>query len=484
MPVEITMPQLSDTMEEGTLVKWLKKEGDKVKAGEMIAEVETDKANMEMEAFEGGTLAYAAAKEGDKVKVGEVIAVLATGKEDPKQIRQQFAGGGAKSKSAPAAEAPAPQQAPAERARPDHEEPIISVESEEHIHGDAASGHAPARNSAESSSRGPATATAVQAPPASRAHKGNRSEGDGNGRRIIASPLARRIAAERGIDLSQIEGTGPGGRIVKTDVESFQPAQVKPHEAAVPARREAAQGLEALGLAPTRVAVAQKQVIPLSKIRSVIAQRLQQSKQNIPHFYETIDIDVEELSKLRERVVKSMEKTGLRISIADFVAKAVATALTRHRELNATFDGKEITQYGDVNLGMAVALENGLIVPVLRGINHMGLAEIRVRSADLVERARAQKLKQDEMTGATFTVSNLGTFGVREFSAIINPPEVGILAIAAAEKRAVVRGEQIVARQMMTVTLSADHRVVDGATAAEFLRTLKGLLEEPGMMLV
>ena len=234
----------------------------------------------------------------------------------------------------------------------------------------------------------------------------------------------------------------------------------------------------------TRAPAGQKEVVPLTKMRLVIAQRLQQSKQNIPHFYETIDIDVEELTKLRERVNKSLEKSGVRLSVGDFVAKAVATALTQHRLLNAHFNGSEVTQFADVNLGMAVALPNGLIVPVLRSINQMGLDEIRVRSADLVDRARAQKLKQDEMTGATFTVSNLGTYGVREFSAIINPPEVGILAIGGAEKRPVVRNDQIVARMMMTVTLSADHRAVDGAAAAEFLRTLRALLEEPGMMLV
>ena len=225
-------------------------------------------------------------------------------------------------------------------------------------------------------------------------------------------------------------------------------------------------------------------VIALTKMRSVIAQRLTQSKQSIPHFYETIDVDVESVSALRVKLNQQLEAEKIRLSIGDFVAKALAVTLQRHPGLNATFDGTQITRHGSVNLGMAVALPEGLIVPVLRGIERLGLREIRLRSADLVERARNQRLKQDEMSGATFSVSNLGTFGVREFSAIINPPEVGILAVAAAEKRAVVRGEAIVARTMMTVTLSADHRVVDGAAAAEFLRTLKSLLEEPALMLV
>ena len=218
-------------------------------------------------------------------------------------------------------------------------------------------------------------------------------------------------------------------------------------------------------------------------MRSAIAAQLLKSKQSIPHFYETIDIDVEDISKLREWVNKSLEAEKIRISIGDMIAKAVSIALLKHPTMNATFNGTEITKYGDVNLGLAVALPEGLIVPVLRGVNQMGLKEIRQRSAELVEKARAGKLKQDERTGATFTVSNLGTFGIREFSAIVNPPEVGILAVAAAEKRAVVRNDQIVARTMLTVTLSADHRVIDGSLAAEFLRTLKQTLEEPGLML-
>jgi pyruvate dehydrogenase E2 component (dihydrolipoamide acetyltransferase) len=222
-------------------------------------------------------------------------------------------------------------------------------------------------------------------------------------------------------------------------------------------------------------------------MRTAIAAALQRSKQNVPHFYETIDVDVEELTRLRERLNQRLEKEKIRLSIGDFVTLALARALKLHPQLNATFDAQnnEITRYGDVNLGIAVALPDGLIVPVLRGVDQMGLKEIRQRSVDIVDRARAQRLKQDELRGATFTVSNLGAYGVREFMAIINPPEVAILAVGAAEKQAVVRGnDQIVPRTMMTLTLSADHRVVDGATAAEFLRTLRGLLEEPASQLL
>jgi pyruvate dehydrogenase E2 component (dihydrolipoamide acetyltransferase) len=305
--------------------------------------------------------------------------------------------------------------------------------------------------------------------------------GDGNGERTRVSPLARRIAADKGVDLSQIQGSGPGGRIVERDV-----LEAAGHGAAARAgngdRQPSGAGAE---LAPL-VLTGEAQRIPLTKMRTAIAAALQRSKQNVPHFYETIDVDVEELSALRVRLNKQLEPEGVKLSLGDFVAKAVCAALLRHPAVNAHFTGDSITRFGEVNLGIAVAIPDGLIVPVLRGADQMGLKEIRQRSAELVKKAQAQPphLKGDEMKGATFTISNLGMYGVKEFAAIINPPEVAILAVAAAEKRAVVRGDQVVARTVMSLTLSADHRAVDGAVAAEFLRTLKGLLEEPGMMLV
>ncbi|WP_428939798.1 dihydrolipoamide acetyltransferase family protein [Fontivita pretiosa] len=454
MPVEITMPQLSDTMSEGTVVKWLKKEGDKVKAGETIAEVETDKATMEMESFESGTLALIDAREGQKVKVGERIAVLASPGEDPAAVKREFSGGkgGGAAAAAPAA---APQE-------------LAAVGTEGDMRREAE------RQTARATTTAPAAAAPTTAPSPPAPPPGGDQEP-----RIRISPLARRMAEERGLDIRSIRGSGPGGRIVQRDIEAALAGAAAPQPTPQPPTRPAAaQPL------PQRIASGQKQTIPLTKMRATIAQRLQQAKQQIPHFYETIDIDVEELVNLRQRINQQLESEGVRLSLGDFIAKAVATALLRHPALNAHLAANEITRFGDVHLGMAVALPEGLIVPVLRNINQMGLREIRLRSADLVERARAQKLKGEEMSGATFTVSNLGTYGVREFSAIINPPEVGILAIGAAEKRPVVRGEAVVARTMLSVTLSADHRAVDGATAAEFLRTLKQLLEEPGMMLV
>ncbi len=453
MPIEITMPQLSDTMTEGTLIKWLKKEGDKVKANEVIAEVETDKATMEMESFEGGTLAHVAVKEGGKVAVGVVVAVLASSKENAADVKKQYAGG--KGESAPAAKPAAPRAAAApekavggkqDRAAVGSSTATIEQASSDEIHDLTDNLHG---------------ATRQQIEPAN-------DEADGNGHdRLRASPLARRIAAAEGISLSDISGTGPAGRIVQRDVLGYK-------------------GKPGAGSAAARMAPGEKQVIPMTKMRIAIATALLRSKQTIPHFYETIDIDVDELTKVRERLNKMLEPENVRLSISDFVTAAVVFALGQNPALNARLnvEKNEITRYSDVNLGIAVAIPDGLIVPILRGVNHMGLREIRQRSADLIERARAQKLRREEQTEGTFTISSLGTLGVREFAAIINPPEVAILAVGAAEKRVVVKGDQIVARTMMSVTLSADHRVVDGAVAAEFLQTLKASLEEPAAMLL
>jgi pyruvate dehydrogenase E2 component (dihydrolipoamide acetyltransferase) len=294
--------------------------------------------------------------------------------------------------------------------------------------------------------------------------KGEAASGD----RLRVSPLARRTATDKGVDVSQLQGSGPSGRIIQRDVLAA-------------AESGAAKG-PTTSLPPV---VGEKQTTPLTKMRSAIATALQRSKQLVPHFYVTVDVDMEEVVRLRERMNKQLEAEKIKLSVGDFVTRAVAATLAKHPGLNSHFNGEkaEITRFGDVNLGMAVALPEGLIVPVLRGAQRMGLKEIRQKSVDLVDRARAQKLKREELSGATFTISNLGMFGVKEFNAIINPPEVGILAVSAAEKRAVVRGDQIVARSTMSLTLSADHRAVDGAAAAEFMRTLKGLLEDPAMML-
>lgn len=432
MPAEITMPQLSDTMSEGTLVKWLKKEGDKVKEGDAVAEVETDKAVMPMEVFEGGTLAAVLVQEGEKVKVGAVIGLIARSGEDAAAIKKQGAGAPAKAAEAkPAAKAEAGKEVPA----------------------------APA-----------ATATAIAEAPAPA------KAASENGERIRISPLAKRVAAEKGFDPAQIKGTGPNGRIHVADVENFKPA------AAAPA---AAEEKKTPALAAVKTS-GSKEVIALTKMRQTIAQRLQFSKQNIPHFQVSVDIDMGAALELREKLNKQLEKEKIKLTVNDLVMKATAVALQRNPAVNAHFKDKEaeIHRFADVNLGIAVALPDGLIVPVLRGVQNMGLKEIKVRTADLVDRARQQKLKGDEMSGGTFTISNLGAWGVSSFTAIVNPPEVGILAVAAATEKPVIVNGQVVARPMMTVTLSGDHRAIDGAVGAEFCRSLKMLLEEPGLMLV
>lgn len=477
MAAEITMPQLSDTMTEGTLVKWRKNEGDAIKEGEILADIETDKATMEMESFEAGVLAIRDVAEGQQVKVGSRLAVLATGGEDVDAIRKQYGAG-----ASAAAKSTAPAKSTAKSAMTAKSESEVSTAS-------------PAAVAvAEETTAAPEPAeSSVQALPAA-ASPADAHQPQNNGHRLSISPLAKRIASQHSLDWSSLTGSGPNGRIIQRDVlaaiegGSQLPASSSPAASAAPAAASATASAPAVAVSPTlpaRVLAGQKEVIELTKIRQVIANRLQSSKVNIPHFYEAIDIETDGLAALREKMNKQLEKQKIRISIADFIAKALAGALLAHPNLNATYDGKAtLTRYGDVNLGIAVSLPGGLIVPVLRGVNHMGLVEIRQRTADLIDRARAQKLKQDEMTGATFTVSNLGTMGIREFTAIINPPEVGILAIGAAEGRAVVRNGQIVPRTMMTVTLSADHRIVDGAAAAEFLQTLKSNIEDPAMLLL
>jgi pyruvate dehydrogenase E2 component (dihydrolipoamide acetyltransferase) len=441
------MPQLSDTMTEGTVVQWHKKEGDAIKSGEEIAEIETDKATMPMEAFDDGVMAAILVPQGQKAPVGTLLAVIATGGENPAEVRKKI---GSSSQPAPA---PSGARTPRERVAASRRPAVAAASGA--TFAQASSGEI---READEVGHGATRQAAVSVPPVSH-QQGNGKE------RLRVSPLARRVAAEKNIDLHALRGSGPGGRIVKEDVLTFKPGGASSAQ-------------------PQGVERGKTQVIALTKMRAAIARSLVGSKQNIPHFYETIDVDVEELSQLRVKLNELLEAENIRLGVGDFISKAVAAALLRHPAVNATFDGTQITRHGDVHLGIAVAIPDGLIVPVLRNIESMGLKEIRQRSADLIERARAQRLKQEEMTGGTFTVSNLGPFGIREFSAIINPPQVAILAIAAAEKRAVVRKDQIVPRTTMSLTLSADHRVVDGAVAADFLRTLKSLLEQPGAMLL
>jgi pyruvate dehydrogenase E2 component (dihydrolipoamide acetyltransferase) len=415
MSISIQMPKLADTMTEGTLVRWLKKTGDKIKSGDIIAEIETDKATMEMESFDDGILDQILVKDGEKVAVGQEIALLLEPGEKP----------GSAKPAATKASAPAAAAAPA---------------------------------SAPAASAAPVAAPAADA---------------GTGQRVKASPLARKIAAASGIDLSNIVGTGPGGRIVQADLAA-QPASGLAKPAAAPAPAAATP------------AGAGDQKVALSGMRRVIADRLLQSKTTIPHFYLNIEVDAEPLMRLRAEINASAEAAGMgKVTVNDLVLKAVTAALVRVPKVNASWAGDSIIEYGSVHLSVAVAVEDGLVTPVLRDAGKLTLRQISDGVKDLAVRARNKKLKPEEYQGGTFTVSNLGSYGIESFSAIINPPQAAILSVGAIVKKPVVNAAgQIVAGQRLALGLSCDHRVVDGAIGAQYLGELRKLIENPTLMLL
>jgi pyruvate dehydrogenase E2 component (dihydrolipoamide acetyltransferase) len=415
----IEMPKLADTMTEGTLVKWRVKEGDKVATGDVLAEVETDKATMEMESFDDGTVHKLLVAAGQKVACGTPIALLLGKNEQP----------------------PADGSLPAVAAKP----------------AAAASAGAPP-------SSGAATAVAHAA--------GSRAATSTSGSRVKASPLAKKIAASQGVNLSALRGTGPGGRILARDVENA-PAASPVGGSSVP-------------IVPSIPAGAADTVIPLSGMRRVIAERLLSSKTHLPHFYLTIEVDAAPLMKLRAEANAAAEASGAaKLTVNDFVLKAVVTAAQKVPQVNASFAGDSIIQYAAVNLSVAVAVEEGLVTPVIRDAQKKSLREISEAVKDLAGRARSKKLKPDEYAGGTITVSNLGAYGIDQFNAIINPPQALILAIGAIVKKPVVgAGDTILVGQRMNITLSSDHRVVDGAVGANYLVELKKLLESPALMLM
>ena len=428
MATNILMPALSPTMTEGTLARWLKKEGETIKAGDVIAEIETDKATMEVEAVDEGVLGKILVAAGsENVAVNAPIAILV----EP---------GEAVPDSAPAAPAPKPAAAP---------EPVAA----------------------------PAPAAAAPAAPA--------AETTGHGPRVFASPLARRMAQQAGIDLATLKGSGPNGRIVKADIDA---ARGRAPEAAAPAPKAPAAAPPAqAAAAPAAPITAPHDAIPHSSMRKVIAKRLQAAKQTIPHFYLSMDVELDALLKLRAELNAQSPKEGpgaFKLSVNDLIIKAVAVALRRVPAANASFTEEAMIRYHDVDISVAVAIPDGLITPIIRKADQKGLAAISNEMKDLAARAKAGKLKPDEFQGGSFSISNLGMYGISSFSAIINPPQGGILAIGAGEKRPVVKGEQIAIATMMTVTLSCDHRVVDGAVGAEFLAAFKSIVERPlGLML-
>lgn len=421
----IRMPRLSDTMEEGNIVAWLKKVGDKVSPGDILAEVETDKATMELESFHEGYLLYISVEKGP-VPVNDILAVIGNKDEDYKNLINEGKGKSENGKTPEKKESEtASTSLPEEKEKEEKTiaEPVTETEA-----------------LPQSSESSPATA-----------------------QRIKSSPLAKSIAAEAGVDLSTLKGSGDGGRIIKRDVESFVSSGQKQESKA------------------TATPQVQFGDVPLSQMRKTIAKRLVESKFSAPHFYLTMKINMDKVADARKLI---NESAGLKISFNDFIIKGCAAALKQHPAINSSWMGDKIRVNKDVNIGVAVAVDEGLLVPVLFGADQIGLNEINIRVNTLAEKARQKKLQPQEMQGNTFTISNLGMMDIDEFTAIINPPDAAIMAVGAiAEELSLVR-ENVVSSKIMKVTLSCDHRVIDGATGARFLKTFKQLMENPVAMLV
>ncbi|PWS36148.1 pyruvate dehydrogenase complex dihydrolipoamide acetyltransferase [Falsiroseomonas bella] len=433
MATNILMPALSPTMTEGTLARWLKKEGDQVKAGDIIAEIETDKATMEVEAVDEGILGKILVPDGTaSVKVNDVIAVLV----EP----------GEKADVAPAAK-PAP---------------------------------APATPKTEPA---PAAAAATAATPSvPTAPKPNGQAAPASSDRVIASPLAKRMAQQAGLDLSGVVGSGPNGRVVKADVEAALANGPAPKAAPVAQPAAAAPAPAPKPAAPAAPITAPHQAVPHSTMRKVIARRLSESKQTVPHFYVTMDIELDALLKLRGQLNAASPKDGpgaFKVSVNDLVIKAAAVTLRRIPKVNASWTDEATILYDDVDISVAVSIPDGLITPIIRKADQKGLAAISNEMKDLAARAKAGKLKPEEFQGGGFSISNMGMYGVSDFSAIINPPQAGILAVSAGQQRPVVKDGALAIATVMTCTLSVDHRIVDGALAAEWIAEFKRIVEQP-----
>ena len=418
----IEMPKLSDTMTVGTLAKWLKKEGDVVKAGDMLAEVETDKATMELECFFDGTILKIYAPGGSQVALGAPLCAIGKpGEAAPAPAPK------APAATAAASPAPAPAPAPA-----------------------AVAASAPAAVAAPAPTPAPAPVAAG---------------------RIKATPLARKVAAAKGIDLARVQGSGPGGRIRRADVLAA---------AAAPAPAAARAAASVLAKGP----IQEERAVAVSNMRGAIARRLLESKTQLPHFYVEIEIDAAPLTTLREQLNAALEAEGVKLSVNDFILKASAEALRRVPQVNASWEGNQIRYFAAAHVSFAVAIEDGLITPVVRDAHLKSLFAISTEAKALGKRAKEKKLAPAEFTGGTFCVSNLGMMGIPRFSAIINPPNAAILAVGTVVRKPVVRGERIEIGQTLTVTLSCDHRVVDGAVGAQYLNALKTLLESPALLLL
>lgn len=449
MATKVIMPKLSPTMEEGQLSRWLKKEGDKVSMGEPLAEIDTDKATMEMQALGNGVLRKILINEGESAPLGQLIAIIGEPDEDISSLTSQTPPTQQAAKTS-SPEAPATTEPPEQEvasAPPPDEGPTAAV----NVSGNGGGSSQPA----EVGSTG----------------------------RLIVSPLAARMAAEAGIDLRSVNGSGPGGRIIKRDVEGLISEGTS--AAAAPTSQSSAPRLrvvEGSGLQRAPVAPSTYHDEPMSEMRRTIAKRLVTSLGPVPHFFLTTEIEMDRAAEMRS-AIKDLEP-DLKISVNDVIIKVAAAALMQHPQVNASFQEKAVRYYDHADIGVAVAIEDGLITPIVRSAEQKSLSEIAAEVRDLAERARKRKLRPEEFMGATFSISNLGMFGIDEFTAVINPPEGAILAVGAMSPQPVVRDNEVVVRQMMRVTMSCDHRVIDGATGAKFLQTFKKILENPLFLVV
>ena len=444
MATQVIMPKLSPTMEEGQLSRWLKKEGDKVSMGEPLAEIDTDKATMEMQALGNGVLRKILIQEGESAPLGQLIAIIGESDEDISALTAQ------------AATSHAPQTAPEESraANPAEAKPTTSPEA-------ASAGTVVSGNGRQEAAQSETAAG-----------------------RLIVSPLAARMAAESGIDLRSVSGSGPGGRIIKRDVEgliSGDKAAASTAGGQTPQRHLRAVETRPFQKSATAQASAFRDE-PASEMRRTIAKRLVTSLGPVPHFFLTTEIEMDRAAEMRKGINEL--DSELKISVNDIIIKVAAAALMQHPQVNASFQDKVVRYYEHADIGVAVAIEEGLITPIVRAADQKSLSEIAVEVRDLAERARGRKLRPEEYMGASFSISNLGMFGIDEFTAIINPPEAAILAVGAMSAKPVVRNNELVIRQMMRVTMSCDHRVVDGATGARFLQTFKKILENPLFLVV
>ncbi len=451
MSIEIKMPALSPTMEEGTLAKWLIKEGDVVKSGDLMAEIETDKATMEFEAVDEGTVVKILVAEGtDNVKVGTVIAIIAEEGEDASSVS-----------SAPAkSETPEPAAKESE-AKPDPKDP----------------------NDTGSESK-PVERTEASAEDHGRPDDAGAAKPAASGDRVKASPLARRLAADKGIDLGAVAGSGPKGRIVKADVESAKPGAA-PAAAAAKAETVAptTSAAPAPAAKPAAVPDIPHEATKLSNVRKTIARRLTESKQTVPHIYLTVNIRLDALLKLRGDLNKSLESRGVKLSVNDLLIKAQAVALMQVPTCNVMFTPDQLITFARADISVAVSTPSGLITPIIVGADTASLSSISTQMKDLAARARDGKLKPEEYQGGTASISNMGMFGITQFDAVINPPQGMILAVGAGEKRPYVVGDELTVATVMSATGSFDHRAIDGADGAQFMKAFKHLVENPLGML-